>query len=164
MGLRVVPIGWRTACAFIKQYHRHHKQPRGQKLAIGIENGHGLCGVATMGRPNARAYDDGTMAEVTRTCTDGTRNANSMLYGATRRIAKDMGYACLITYIQQGETGVSLRAAGWRFVRSIAPRANWANSSQKLRHIRDASVTEQVPRELWEAWYSGRFPKEATDV
>ena len=156
--LKVIPIGWRAACAFIKQYHRHHKEPRGQKLAIGIQNGHGLCAVATMGRPNARAWDDGTMAEVTRTCTDGTRNANSMLYGATRKIAMAMGYGCLITYIQQGETGVSLRAAGWRKVRDIPPRKNWANSSKKLAHIRDADVAENVPRQLWEAWYSGRFP------
>lgn len=160
MSLRIVPIGWRTACAFIAEHHRHHKQPRGQKLAIGVMNGSGLCGVATMGRPNARAWDDGTMAEVTRTCTDGTHNANSMLYGALRKIAKDMGYQCLITYIQQGETGVSLRAAGWRRVRAIPSRKNWANSSQKLKHIRDSGIAENVPRELWEAWYSGRFPQD----
>jgi len=162
--LKIVPLSWCAACTFIKQYHRHHKPPRGQKLAIGVQNGHGLCGVATMGRPNARAYDDGTMAEVTRTCTDGTKNANSCLYGATRSIAKAMGYQCLITYIQEGESGVSLRAAGWRFVKKLPARKNWANSSQKLKHLRDASVAENIPRELWEAWYSGRFPKEGVSI
>lgn len=157
--MKIVPIGWRVACEFIKKHHRHHKQPRGQKLAIGCHDGTGLVGVATLGRPNARAWDDGTMAEVTRTCTDGTFNANSMLYGATRRVAMALGYACLVTYIQKGETGASLKGAGWRFVRAIPPRKNWANSSRKLKHLRDASAEEGVPRELWEAWFSGRFPK-----
>ena len=164
MSLRVVPIGWRTACAFITLHHRHHKQPRGQKLAIGVvqENSQDqkLVGVACMGRPNARAWDDGTMAEVTRTCTDGTRNANSMLYGATRRIALAMGYECLITYTQAGESGASLLAAGWRHVRHVRTRKNWANSSSgKHRRFRDKTAPEYVDRELWEAWPSGRFPK-----
>jgi hypothetical protein len=38
----------------------------------------------------ARHYDDGLTLEVNRTCTDGTRNANSMLYGAVWRAAKAM--------------------------------------------------------------------------
>jgi hypothetical protein len=161
MSLRVVPIGWRTACAFITLHHRHHKQPRGQKLAIGIQNSQALVGVATMGRPNARAWDDGTMAEVTRTCTDGTRNANSMLYGAMRRVALAMGYECLITYTQAGESGASLLAAGWRHVRHVKARKNWANSSSgKHLRLRDKTAPEYVDRELWEAWPSGRFPKD----
>lgn len=159
--MRIVPLSWRAACAYIASYHRHHKEPRGQKLAIGVRINGSLCGVATMGRPNARAWDDGTMAEVTRTCTDGTKNANSCLYGALRRIAKEMGYDCLITYTEEGESGVSLRAAGWRLVREVPPRKNWANSSQKLRHLRDADIREDVTRYLWEGWYSGRFPKES---
>jgi len=139
MSLRVVPIGWRTACTFIDQHHRHHRAPRGQKVAIGvIDDSQVLRGVACMGRPNARAWDDGTMAEVTRTCTDGTRNANSMLYGALRRIALAMGYECLITYTQAGESGASLLAAGWRHVRHVKARKNWANSSSgSYRRLRD---------------------------
>ncbi len=64
------------------------------------------------GRPVARAFDDGLTLEVNRTCTDGTRNANSMLYGAVWRAARAMGYARCITYTQHDESGASLKAAG----------------------------------------------------
>lgn len=61
----------------------------------------------------ARRMDDGLTLEVTRVCTDGTRNANSILYGACARTAKGMGYNRIITYTLQSESGASLRAAGW---------------------------------------------------
>lgn len=35
---------------------------------------------------------DGKFLEIYRCCTDGTRNACSMLYGACLRIARNMGY------------------------------------------------------------------------
>ncbi|MER6082978.1 XF1762 family protein [Streptomyces sp. NPDC001833] len=41
--------------------------------------------------PAARHLDDGTTLEVTRTASDGTRNANSPLYGASWRAAKALG-------------------------------------------------------------------------
>ena len=82
------------------------------KVAIGVCNGT-LRGVAVIGRPSARAEDTGLTAEVTRTCTDGTSNVNSMLYGAARRVCRAMGYTRLITYTEAGESGVSLKAAGW---------------------------------------------------
>lgn len=81
----------------------------------------------------ARAFDDGLTLEVNRTCTDGAKNANSMLYGAVWRAAKAMGYKRCITYTQADESGVSLRAAGFRRVRDIEPRKSWAESSVKLR-------------------------------
>lgn len=49
-------------------------------------------------------------------CTDGTRNACSMLYAAAWRAARAMGYKRLITYILDTEPGTSLRAAGWKCV------------------------------------------------
>ena len=39
------------------------------------------------------------VVEVTRLCTDGTKNACSFLYGAAARIAKEMGYKQIQTYI-----------------------------------------------------------------
>lgn len=57
--------------------------------------------------------DDGTVLEINRLCTDGTRNACSMLYGACCRIAKSMGYRKIITYILSSETGSSLKASNF---------------------------------------------------
>ena len=61
----------------------------------------------------SRYLDDGTTLEVTRLCTDGTRNACSFLYSRAARIAKEMGYKKIITYILETENGSSLKASGW---------------------------------------------------
>lgn len=152
MSLEVIPITLREACAFIATHHRHNKPPRGWKFGVGLRHGHKLVGVATAGRPVARAFDDGLTLEVNRTCTDGTPHANSMLYGAVWRAAKAMGYRRCITYTQADETGVSLRAAGWVRVKELAARKSWAESTAKaeLRDMRDPVGNGGVARVLWE--------------
>jgi hypothetical protein len=104
------------------------------------------------GRPVARAFDDGFTLEVNRTCTDGTRNANSMLYGAAWRAGKAMGYTRCITYTQHDECGTSLRAAGWIRVKEIQPRKSWAESTKDARLVamRDEVGNGGVARVLWE--------------
>ncbi|WP_325051155.1 XF1762 family protein [Micromonospora craniellae] len=42
-----------------------------------------------------------TRVEVTRVATDGTRNANSLLYAATWRAARARGYRRLVTYTRK---------------------------------------------------------------
>jgi hypothetical protein len=148
--LRIVPITLRAAAAFIGQHHRHNRPPRGWKFGVGVTRAGTLVGVATAGRPVARAVDDGVTLEVNRTCTDGTRNANSMLYGAVWRAAKALGYLRCITYTQHDESGASLRAAGFRKVRDLPARKSWAASSVKLRAKRDPEGSGGVARTLWE--------------
>ena len=115
--LRLAPVTWRTARHFVSQHHRHHMPPRGHKFSIAVEDEAGsLVGVAIVGRPVARHLDDGWTVEVTRCCTLGAENACSMLYGAARRIAKEIGYKRIVTYTFATESGVSLRAAGWSLV------------------------------------------------
>ena len=150
MSLEVVPITLKEACAFIATHHRHNKPPRGWKFGVGLRHGHQLVGVAAAGRPVARLFDDGLTLEVNRTCTDGTPNANSMLYGAIWRAAKAMGYRRCITYTQAEETGASLRAAGWVKVKELPPRGSWAHHSQSLRGKRDPVGNGGVARVLWE--------------
>lgn len=112
--LEICPIGYAEACAFIALHHRHHQPPHGYKFAIGVmDESLSLCGVVVVGRPVARHNDNGWTAEVTRLCTDGTKNACSMLYAAAWRAARAMGYRRMGTYILESETGVSLSAAGW---------------------------------------------------
>ena len=149
--MQVVPITFRQACEFVNSHHRHNKPPRGHKFSIGILNADGqLCGVAMAGRPIARAFDNGRTLEVNRTCTDGSRNANSMLYGAVWRAAKAMGYQRLITYTQANESGASLRAAGFTRVKELRARGSWAEESRKLKETRDPIGTGGVERVLWE--------------
>lgn len=111
--LRIVPITFKTANEFVRQHHRHHKPVIGCKFCLAVSDGEKICGVAIVGRPVSRILDNGTTLEVNRTCTDGTPNANSMLYGAAWKAAKALGYARLITYTLPSESGASLRGAGW---------------------------------------------------
>jgi hypothetical protein len=111
--LELQPISYVEACEFIHQYHRHHPPPQGWKFGIAVNDGEKVVGVVTVGRPVARYFDDGWTLEVTRCCTDGTRNAASMLYAAAWRAARAMGYKRLITYTLVEELGTSLKAAGW---------------------------------------------------
>jgi hypothetical protein len=146
--LHLVPVRSREARRFVAMWHRHHLPPVGQIFAVGVATDDGvLCGVAIVGRPVARLLDNGQTLEVTRTATDGTRNVNSMLYGACWRAASALGYTRLITYTQAGETGASLRAAGWRVIAERPARPGWDRPSRP-RQLRG---TEEIPRTLWEA-------------
>lgn len=148
MSLRIVPVSFRDACGFVQMWHRHHRPPVGCKFCLGVADVTDvLRGVAIIGRPVARMYDDGMTLEVTRTATDGTDNANSMLYGAAWRATKALGYRRLVTYTQAGESGSSLRAAGWRVIAERRPRPGWDMPSRP-RQLRG---TEGIPRILWEA-------------
>jgi len=120
------------------------------KFCLGAAANGQLVGVATVGRPVSRHYDDGFTLEVNRTCTTGQANVNSMLYGAAWRAAKALGYRRLITYTQAGESGASLRAAGWRVIAERSARPSWADSSVRLRAIRDPEGPGGMQRSLWE--------------
>ena len=115
-------------------------------FSIGVADDTVLVGVAMVGRPVARVWDDGLTLEVNRTTTDGTPNANSMLYGASWRAAKALGFGRLITYTQAGESGVSLRAAGWTVVGELPARSGWDTPSRRREN-----ANAHVQRTLWEA-------------
>ena len=149
MSLRIVPITFKAACAFIAQHHRHHKPPRGMKFCLGVALGETLVGVVTAGRPVARECDDGLTLEINRTCTDGTRNANSMLYGAARRVGVAMGYTKILTYLEEGETGATMRAVGFRLEEELEPRGSWSEHSLALKAIRDSVGTGGRARQRW---------------
>lgn len=146
----IVPITFRQACEFISQLHRHNKPPAGHKFSVGLKLNGVLVGVAMAGRPIARHFDDGLTLEVNRTCTNGTRNANSMLYGAVRRAAWGMGYQRIITYTQADESGASLRAVGFVKIKTLPARSGWAASSVKMKSTRDRVGNGGVERILWE--------------
>ena len=116
MKLQIVPIFQDEAFAFIEKHHRHHRKPVGSLFQIAAANDTGIVGVAVIGRPTARKTQDGFTLEVTRLCTDGTANTCSMLYAASWRAAKALGYRRLITYILNTEPGTSLKAAGWKLI------------------------------------------------
>lgn len=145
MSLRTVPVTFAAACAFVAEHHRHHEPPVGHKFSIGVAQDELLVGVAIVGRPVARHLDDGRTLEVARTATDGTKNANSVLYGAAWRAAKALGYDRLVTYTMEGESGASLRGAGWRVLAHRRPRPGWNTPSRP----RETRSPQNVQRTLW---------------
>jgi hypothetical protein len=111
--LRVVPCTIEQANSYVLAHHRHNDPVPIARFALAAVDEAGLVrGVAIVGRPVARADDDGLTAEVRRLATDGTRNACSLLYGASRRACKAMGFTKLLTFTLAEEGGTSLRASG----------------------------------------------------
>jgi hypothetical protein len=144
MALKAVPLELAQANAFVERLHRHHPPVHRDKFRIGCEfDGH-LVGVVQLARPVSRYLDDGKTIEVVRLCTDGTPNVSSFLYGRAARIAREMGYKRIVTYILDSETGTSLKAAGWNFDGLTGakswncpsrPRSTKAPTCQKQRWI-----------------------------
>ena len=148
MSLTVTPISFDEANAFVSVFHRHHKPMPGVKFCVAVSDEEGkIRGVAMVGRPVARNSDDGWTLEVNRCCTDGARNACSMLYGAAWRAAKALGYRRLVTYTLPEEGGSSLRAAGWKLL-GLRGGGNW---NTKTRPRIDTPELLQGQKLLWEA-------------
>ena len=145
--IRVTPISLAEANAFVAQHHRHHTPVPGAKFCVAVSDDAGqVRGVAIVGRPVARGLDDGWTLEVNRCCTDGARNACSMLYGAAWRAARALGFRRVLTYTLPAEGGASLRAAGWIDL-GLRGGGNW-NTAARPRVDTAAALRGQ--KTLWE--------------
>lgn len=145
------PIHLKAAREFVAEVHRHHDAPQGGKFALAAWHANlsapleQLVGVAIIGRPVSRVLDDGLTAEVIRVATDGTRNACSFLYGASKRAAQAMGYRKVITYTLVEESGASLRAVGWNRI-GVAGGGSWNVKSRP--RIQKAPMQQKI---RWES-------------
>ena len=145
--MKIIPITLKKANEFVNAHHRHHNGTVGHKFSVGLlNNQEQLCGVAICGRPVSRHYDrDGLTLEINRLCTNGEKNACSMLYGACIRIAREMGYHKVITYTLESENGASLRASN--FVNEgVAGGKMWTGKRRKNNGV------PQVLKKRW-AYY-----------
>jgi len=135
MSLRIVPVKHAEANAFVARLHRHSRPTVGAIFCVGVSD-EALHGVAICGRPVARRLDDGQTVEILRVCTDGARNACSMLYGACRRAGRALGYQRIITYTLPNEGGASLRAAGFKLDKDDAGGASamWHSRRDRTAH------------------------------
>lgn len=111
--MHAVPMSLKEANAYIERLHRHHAPVHRDKYRLACADDDGVHGVVQVGRPVSRHLDDGQTLEVVRLCTDGTYNACSFLYSRAARIAQELGYKRIVTYILSSEDGASLKASGW---------------------------------------------------
>lgn len=148
-GVELRPVTQDVAYAFVRQHHRHHDVPTGGLWWHAAHDANGsIVGVAIVGRPVARALDDGLTSEVTRLCTDGSPNVCSLLYGASRRASEAKGFRRGLTYILASESGASLRAVGWRPLWRVVGRS-WSRPS---RPRTDKHPIEDKVAYGWGAW------------
>ena len=151
MGLQLKPITVQDAKPYIARHHRHNKSPQSGLCAVSVVDGENLVGVAVLGRPSARALQDGYTAEITRNTTEGHLNACSMLYGALLRVAKALGYHRVYTYTLKSESGSSLRAVGFLVDAELQPRPTWNCQSRPRRQV-DLFGNQQRPVEAKIRW------------
>jgi hypothetical protein len=142
--MKIAPITLKKANEIVTQWHRHHKPSVGHKFSIALLQNEDYIGIAICGRPVARGSDDGFTLEVARLCTDGTPNACSKLYGACARVAKEMGYVKIQTYILQSEPGTSLKASGW-IMEAVTAGGQWKRTDGVIN--RTDQPTE--PKQRW---------------
>jgi hypothetical protein len=156
MKLEAQPIELKQAQAFINQLHRHHAAAVRDKFRIAAtQDGH-IVGVVQCGRPVSRVLDDGYTLEVLRLCTDGGKDVCSFLYSRCARIAKEMGYRKIITYILATEPGTSLKASGWTLEDDNCGGATWENCTRTKERPVQLSMIEQkqkypvgIPKQRW---------------
>lgn len=164
--LRLVPLTMTDANRVVARLHRHHGEAMALSpaFAIGCITFDGrLCGSAIAGRPINRHNDDGSTIEVLRVATDGTPNASSALLRGCVRVAREMGFARLITYTLEHEGGASLRGAGWDAA-GLAKKTEWhrdypSNQTKNRGNYRDHA---DVRKFRWEVRI--RDPREIADA
>lgn len=148
MKLHIEPLTLAEANALVEKWHRHHKRSQGHRFSIGVfDEDRTPHGAAIVGRPvggRTEGTDQLLIAEVVRLVTDGTPNACSMLYAASARAAKAMGFAWIQTYILAREPGISLRASGWKFIRQ-SRAIGWDNGNRPRNEVVDGGR----PKQLW---------------
>ena len=157
-GLRLVPVTLREANAYVRAHHRHHQPVRGCRFTIGAAEGERLCGVVIVGMPVARAVDFRTTCEVTRCCTDGTRHVASLLYAAAARAARAMGYQAIQTYTLAEESGISVRAAGWRFDADVRGKP-WAHNEVRQLRLDGTTRRQDQPTGDKQRWIKRWGPR-----
>jgi hypothetical protein len=158
-GLRIGPVTFAQAKAFVAEHHRHNKAPAGWRYGFGAFNHTELVAVVIVGRPVARAIDPATTVEVTRLCVDPSIdralswNACSLLYAEAAREAKRRGFARIVTYTLVTELGTTLKAAGWQAVATTKggswncpsrPRIDTAPTCRKTRWHRELAPSTTV--------------------
>lgn len=153
--MRLVPLTRKEAQRFLAQHHRHNNPPISGVFQVGLEDGGKLVGAAMACIPVARRLCDGRTLEIRRVATDGTRNANSMLYGACARAAKALGWHRLVTYTLTSESGASLRAVGWQLDADYngSHKPNWhTQKTSGSRHadlFGDRRYPADTPKRRW---------------
>jgi hypothetical protein len=113
MPLSIRPITLTAARAFAGQY-LPRPAPHAWRYGLSLHDGDRVVAVIFVGRPAARALDDGRTLQVSALVTDGTTSvASPKLLAAALDISRRMGYGRMVAYLDDDEPADAFRAAGW---------------------------------------------------
>lgn len=156
MSLHIVPCTLDEAGAFVDRLHRHNKRPWLARFALACADEAGAVhGVAIVGTPDGFNSADGYTAEIKRVCTDGYKNACSILYAHSWQAARAMGYQRLITYTLPTESQSSLKALGWKCIPNCGGKP-WSTS--KNRKDRVIEPIYLIKKNRWEVTVGTALP------
>ena len=141
--LRAVPLATAGANAFVAKHHRHHPPVLRARFCVGAARDGELVGVVIVENPKNCQLANGDRCEVSRLCTDGSPQVCSFLYSRAARIAREMGYAEIITYILDREPGTSLRAAGWTRDPGTYGGQTWTTRGGRRRDYAESLTPKQ---------------------
>lgn len=154
--IKAVPVSLTEARTYIDENHRHHIAAKVDKYRVGAEIDGKLVGVVQVGRPVSRYLDDGKTLEVLRLCSTGEKDVCSFLYSRAARIAREMGYKKIITYILESESGTSLLASGWHCEKESTGGGSWDHPSRprELEEVQMSlfSQKQKYPTEKKQRW------------
>ena len=145
VALEMCHIELREANAFIKAFHRRHGRVQGHRFSIGAVADGKLVGVVIVGRPVGGQHQT-DWTEVTRLCSDGTKNVCSFLYSAAARASDSLGFRRIQTYILADEIGASLKASGWAFERLSHP-VGWHHHGPRAARTVSSHLRDR--KQLW---------------
>lgn len=116
--LAIEPCTVKAARRLVKQWHRHLRDVQGGLFAALVTIDGEVVGTAIAGNPS-RVWQGTGRIVISRVAAQAAeqnpraRNACSKLYGALCRAAEALGYREAWTYSLPGESGDSLRGAGF---------------------------------------------------
>jgi hypothetical protein len=157
-GLQLSLCSISTAKKFVSMTHRRLRKVVGARFAVGIENNGKLVGVAIVGRPPSRHWNEDTLCVSRVAVEEGNKNACSMLYGACSRAARAIGAKNLVTYTHIDEPGTSLKAAGWVHG-GLTSGGEWDRNGRRRQ---EALFPEQKNR--WFAPWSERVKEKGNSI
>lgn len=157
--IKAVPISLKEAQNYVDELHRHHIHAVRDKFRVGAEVDGELVGVVQVGQPVSRMLNDGKTLEVVRCCTNGTKDVCSFLYSRAARIAKELGYSKIITYILDTESGTSLLASGWHCENQSCGGGSWSSPSRP-RELTETQLSLFPTKQKYPVGKKQRWAKE----
>lgn len=140
----VQPIALHPTRAFINQFHSYRKAPRGALFCLRANCENEFAAVAMVCRPIRPQNCDGFTAEIARLVVrDNFPHVGSFLASRCWRVAKQLGYRRLLTYVADTHAGTMWKAAGFKRI-GVSSSGIWHNRQPNLPTVTASPVRWEI--------------------